>query len=162
MSKPLAHNVFFTLNDRTDAAKAKLVQSCKKYLTAHPGTVYFACGTLVEDLTRPVNDRDFDVGLHIIFDHAPPMTPTKSRPATSNSSRRTSRPGKRCVSSIRCSTPDILVFRCRERTSHGGAKGDVSDRPSAWSNRHTHRCAGRARMANCGEYPRVSPARSGR
>ncbi len=68
MPKHLAHNVFFTLNDRTVAAKANLVQSCKKYLTAHPGTVYFACGTLVEDLTRPVNDRDFDVGLHIIFE----------------------------------------------------------------------------------------------
>ena len=68
MSKYLAHTVFFTLNERTDAAKAKLVQACKKYLTGHPGTVSFACGTLVEDLTRPVNDRDFDVGLHIIFE----------------------------------------------------------------------------------------------
>ena len=27
---------------------------------------YFGCGTLA-DLDRPVNDRDFDVGLHVVF-----------------------------------------------------------------------------------------------
>jgi Stress responsive A/B Barrel Domain len=64
----LAHNVFFTLHDSSDVAKAKLVQACKKYLTGHPGTLLFACGTLAKDLARPVNDRDFDVGLHIIFE----------------------------------------------------------------------------------------------
>ncbi|HEY7158963.1 MAG TPA: Dabb family protein, partial [Gemmataceae bacterium] len=31
------------------------------------GEVFFAAGTLAEDLDRPVNDRDFDVGLHIVF-----------------------------------------------------------------------------------------------
>jgi hypothetical protein len=64
----LAHNVYFTLNDATDAAKAKLIQACKKYLSGHPGTLFFACGTLAKDLARPVNDRDFDVGLHVIFE----------------------------------------------------------------------------------------------
>jgi hypothetical protein len=64
----LAHNVFFTLNDGSDASRAKLVQACKKYLTGHSGTLFFACGTLAKDLARPVNDRDFDVGLHIIFE----------------------------------------------------------------------------------------------
>ena len=68
MAKHLAHNVYYTLNDSTDAARAKLVESCRKYLTGHPGTKFFACGTLVQDLTRPVNDRDFDVGLHIVFE----------------------------------------------------------------------------------------------
>jgi len=63
----LAHNVYFTLKDRSPAAKAKLVASCKKYLSGHPGTVFFAAGTLCEELTRPVNDRDFDVALHVIF-----------------------------------------------------------------------------------------------
>jgi len=63
----LAHNVFFTLKDRSPAAKQKLVAACKKYLSGHPGTVYFAAGTLAEALNRPVNDRDFDVALHIIF-----------------------------------------------------------------------------------------------
>jgi hypothetical protein len=64
----LAHNVYFTLNDASDVAKAKLLAACKKYLTGHPGTLSFACGTLAKDLARPVNDRQFDVGLHMIFD----------------------------------------------------------------------------------------------
>src|SRR5208283_3528789 len=63
----LAHNVFFTLKDRSPAARQKLVAACKKYLTGHPGTVFFAAGILAEALDRPVNDRDFDVGLHIVF-----------------------------------------------------------------------------------------------
>ncbi|MGA2063869.1 MAG: Dabb family protein [Thermoguttaceae bacterium] len=63
----LAHNVFFTLNDPSEAAKEKLVAACKKYLSGHPGTVFFAAGTLAKDLQRPVNDRDFDVGLHVVF-----------------------------------------------------------------------------------------------
>jgi len=63
----LAHNVFFALTDPSDAAKAKLIEACKKHLTNHPGTVFFACGTRAAELDRPVNDRDFDVGLHIVF-----------------------------------------------------------------------------------------------
>jgi hypothetical protein len=68
VTQQLVHNVFFTLQDASDAAKAKMLQACRKYLTGHPGTVYFACGTLAKDLARPVNDRDFDIGLHIIFE----------------------------------------------------------------------------------------------
>ena len=63
----LAHNVYFSLNDNSDTAKEKLVAACKKYLADHPGTVFFAVGTLANDLNRPVNDRDFDVALHLIF-----------------------------------------------------------------------------------------------
>jgi hypothetical protein len=63
----LAHNVFFSLNDGSEAARAKLVTACKKYLASHPGTVFFACGTLADELQRPVNDRDFDVSLHVVF-----------------------------------------------------------------------------------------------
>jgi hypothetical protein len=64
---PLAHNVFFALKDNSPQAKAKLVDACKKYLTKHPGEVFFAAGTIAEELNRPVNDRDFDVALHIVF-----------------------------------------------------------------------------------------------
>ena len=64
----LAHNVYFTLKDNSDAARQRLLAACRKYLTGHPGTVFFACGTLAEALQRPVNVRDFDVGLHIVFD----------------------------------------------------------------------------------------------
>jgi len=63
----LAHNVYFTLHDNSDEAKAKLVAACKKYLTGHPGTVFFAAGTVAADLTRPVNDLGFDVALQVVF-----------------------------------------------------------------------------------------------
>jgi hypothetical protein len=68
MADPLlAHNVFFTLIDRSPAAVQRLVDACRKYLTVQPGIVYFACGTLEPDLARPVNDLGFDVALHIVF-----------------------------------------------------------------------------------------------
>jgi hypothetical protein len=64
----LAHNVYFTLNDGSEAARQGLIAACKKYLTGHPDIRFFACGTVQEELNRPVNDRAFDVSLHIIFD----------------------------------------------------------------------------------------------
>ena len=63
----LAHNVYFALKDNTAETRKKLVDACKKYLSNHPGEVFFAAGTRAEDLTREVNDRDFDVALHIVF-----------------------------------------------------------------------------------------------
>lgn len=63
----LAHNVYFSLNDNSAAAIEKLVAACKKYLPGHPGTVFFAVGTLAAGLDRPVNDRDFDVALQVVF-----------------------------------------------------------------------------------------------
>lgn len=64
----LAHNVFFKLKDSSSAAIDKLVASGKEHLSGHPGTVFFAMGGLNPELDRPVNDRDFDVALHVIFD----------------------------------------------------------------------------------------------
>jgi hypothetical protein len=63
----LAHNVYFSLKDNSAASKAKLLDACRKYLTGHPGAVFFAVGTLAEHLNRPVNDREFDVALHVVF-----------------------------------------------------------------------------------------------
>jgi hypothetical protein len=63
----LAHNVYFSLKDNSPAARQKLLAACNKYLSKHLGTVFFAAGVLAEALKREVNDRDFDVGLHIIF-----------------------------------------------------------------------------------------------
>ncbi|HEX4149058.1 MAG TPA: Dabb family protein [Pirellulales bacterium] len=65
-SMMMAHNVYFALNDNSPEARQKLVAACEKHLTDHPGTLVFACGT-VADLDRPVNQRDFDVGLHMLF-----------------------------------------------------------------------------------------------
>lgn len=68
MSAPrLAHNVFFKLVDASPAKVAELVAACKTYLNVQPGIVFFAAGPLVAELTREVNDRDWDVGLHLVF-----------------------------------------------------------------------------------------------
>jgi hypothetical protein len=64
----LAHNVYFTLHDGSDSAKLALIAACKRYLTNHPGILFFACGTRQPELARPVNDQAFDVSLHIVFD----------------------------------------------------------------------------------------------
>ena len=66
-SKVFAHDVYFALNDASADAKAKLVAACKKYLTGHEGTVSFAVGTRAGEMDRPVNDRDYDVSLHVYF-----------------------------------------------------------------------------------------------
>jgi hypothetical protein len=63
----LAHNVFFKLKDNSAAKVQALVDACKKYLNVQPGIVFFAAGTLCADLTRDVNDRNWDVGLHLVF-----------------------------------------------------------------------------------------------
>jgi len=63
----IVHNVFFRLKDNSTEATKKLVDACKMYLDRHPGTVYFAVGTLAQDFQRDVNDRDWDVGLHVVF-----------------------------------------------------------------------------------------------
>ncbi len=62
----LAHNVFFTLKDRTPENQQALVSACQKYLNDHPGLVDFAVGTREPDYQRPVN-QDYDVLLHTVF-----------------------------------------------------------------------------------------------
>jgi len=64
----LGHNVYFTLNDDTAANRQALIDACQEYLTGHPGVAFFCVGTLVDDLNRPVNDQEFQVGLHVFFD----------------------------------------------------------------------------------------------
>ena len=69
MSSPrLAHNVFFKLKDPTEANVAALVAACKKYLNVQPGIVFFATGPICKELARDVNDQNWDVGLHLVFD----------------------------------------------------------------------------------------------
>jgi hypothetical protein len=63
----LSHDVFFKLKDSSDTAKQALVDACQKYLTDHPGTVWFSAGVVASEFDRPVNDRAFDVALHIVF-----------------------------------------------------------------------------------------------
>jgi hypothetical protein len=63
----LAHTVYFTLTDASPAACCKLVEACKRDLSSHPGTVFFAAGTRATDIDWSVSDRDFDVVLHLVF-----------------------------------------------------------------------------------------------
>jgi hypothetical protein len=65
----LVHNVYFALKDNSPSAREQMLAACRKYLTNHPGTVFFTCGTLAEELKREVNVRDFDIGLHIVFEN---------------------------------------------------------------------------------------------
>ncbi len=64
----IAHNVYFTLHDNSEAARQSLLDACHKYLAVQPGILSFHCGVLAADHVRPVNNRDFDVGLHLIFE----------------------------------------------------------------------------------------------
>lgn len=63
----VGHMVFFKLKDADEAKCQKLVAACDKYLSGHEGTVYYSAGTLAADFDREVNDRDFDVALHLVF-----------------------------------------------------------------------------------------------
>lgn len=66
MTTPFAHIVFFRLKDRSIASRQDFASQCHKYLSGHPGTLYFSAGIQSEN-DRNVNDRDFDVALHLIF-----------------------------------------------------------------------------------------------
>ncbi|MFO0946777.1 MAG: Dabb family protein [Planctomycetota bacterium] len=63
----LAHMVYFTLKDNSESSKQNLVSACKKYLSHQDGIVFFAVGTRAEVYQRPVNDKEFDVALHLVF-----------------------------------------------------------------------------------------------
>ena len=60
------HNVFFSLKDKSPEAAKKLVDACGS-LSSIDGIRFFASGTLA-DLERPLNDRDFDVSLLVVFE----------------------------------------------------------------------------------------------
>jgi hypothetical protein len=64
----LAHSIFFSAHDRSEAAVSKTLEACRKYLTGHPGTNSFACGTPNQEQSRPANNRDFEIALHVFFD----------------------------------------------------------------------------------------------
>jgi hypothetical protein len=66
-SAPLAHIVFFTLTESNDANRAKLIAGCKKYLENHQGVTHFSVGVNAPEYARDVNDRDYDVALHLVF-----------------------------------------------------------------------------------------------
>ncbi len=63
----IGHMVYFQLKDNSPAAREKLVAACKKYLADHDGVVYFAAGVIGDSFARDVNDREWEVALHVVF-----------------------------------------------------------------------------------------------
>jgi hypothetical protein len=63
----IGHMVYFKLKDNTPEHRKKLVAACEKYLGDHEGVVFFAAGVIGNDFKRDVNDRDWDVALHLVF-----------------------------------------------------------------------------------------------
>jgi hypothetical protein len=66
---PVAHIVFFDLVDDSDEARQNLIASAKNFLSGHDGTLYFSVGIIGEGFDRPVNDHDFSVALHVVFEN---------------------------------------------------------------------------------------------
>lgn len=63
----LAHMVFFTLAEDNAQNRQQLIDGCDKHLTGHEGTVYYSAGAIADELDREVNDKEFDVALHLVF-----------------------------------------------------------------------------------------------
>lgn len=63
----LSHDVYFALKDNSPPARQQFLAACKKYLTGHPDVFWFGVGPLAEEMARDVNDRGFDVALHLVF-----------------------------------------------------------------------------------------------
>lgn len=66
--RPLAHMVYFKLAEDSAAAREKLIAACKEHLSGHEGAISFSVGVLAAEFQRDVNDRDFDVSLHLVFE----------------------------------------------------------------------------------------------
>jgi hypothetical protein len=64
----IGHMVYFKLKDNSDGAKKKFIESCDKLLSNHEGTVFYSAGVLADEFKGPVNDREWDIALHLVFD----------------------------------------------------------------------------------------------
>ena len=64
----LVHDVYFTLEDTSEESFERLLSAARTYLEPHDGVRFFAVGRRDPELERPVNDRDFHVGLHVAFE----------------------------------------------------------------------------------------------
>ena len=76
----LIHNVYFALKDSSQPVIDGLVADCHSCLKDHPGVVFFAAGVLAKELDRPVNDLDFQVGLHVVFENMDYQTQYQQHP----------------------------------------------------------------------------------
>ncbi|AOK29626.1 MULTISPECIES: hypothetical protein [Burkholderia] len=71
--KPIHHDIFITLKDKSPAAVQKQLELGRKYLTNHPGELSFSATVLAQNLTRHqqvsylFNEDNFDVAFHLVF-----------------------------------------------------------------------------------------------
>jgi hypothetical protein len=66
--KMLVHGVYFTLKDKSEAARKEFLGLCEEYLTRHEGTAHFAVGERATEFDRDVNDLAYDIGLYVVFE----------------------------------------------------------------------------------------------
>lgn len=66
----VGHMVYFTLHDNSIYEKQKLIRDAYAYLRNQPGVVYFSAGERAAAAENAVNDTQFDVALHMIFENA--------------------------------------------------------------------------------------------
>jgi len=64
----LIHDVYFKLVDASPEAVDRLLAACVEFLSGAEGVLRFATGTRVAEHARDVNDEDFDVSLHLVFE----------------------------------------------------------------------------------------------
>lgn len=67
LAAEMGHMVFFKLADPSAKSREHFAGLCHKYLAKIPGITYFSVGALADDLDRDVNDKDFDIALHVVF-----------------------------------------------------------------------------------------------
>jgi len=67
LAAEMGHMVFFKLTDSSPKSRTHFAGLCHKYLAKIPGITYFSVGGLADDLSRDVNDKDFDIALHVVF-----------------------------------------------------------------------------------------------
>ena len=63
----LAHEVFFELSDPSDENVAALIAGCER-LRAIPEVLDLVAGARHPEMTREVNQTDYHVGLHVLFE----------------------------------------------------------------------------------------------
>lgn len=64
----MMHSTYFKLNEGSASnTRANYMNACHEYLSASKGMMSFWVGELAADMARSVNDRDFDVAMHQVF-----------------------------------------------------------------------------------------------
>lgn len=67
-SAMIMHSTYFKLKDGSSAdTRESYMGACREYLSTSKGMTSFWVGERAEEMQRPVNDRDFDVAMHQVF-----------------------------------------------------------------------------------------------